>query len=1060
MTSTEAQREIWAAAQLGREGSCAFNQALTVTLRGPLDVADLRSALDDVVERHDALRVTLTSNGERLCFAAALHLEVPVVDLSLQRESDRAVACEQAINDEVTRPFDLECGPLVRARLVRLHDDEHVLLLTVHHIVCDGWSVEVLLRSLADCYSARRRRSGAGVEPAPAFYEFAAAKERERGGAVYAAAQQYWHSQFRESIPVLDLPTSNPRAPIRTFHAGREDRLLPFSLVASTRRVGASAGCSLFATLLAAWEVYLCRVSGQQDVVVGIPIAEQAILGLDSLVGHCVSLLPVRSQLSPDDRFVDRLRATRAAVADAMEYRACTFGSLIRTLRIQRDASRIPLVPVVLNIDRSRTKLPFEGLETEYRWTARRFETFELHLNAVETEQGIALECTYNADLFDASLIRHRLQEFETLLGGLVANPGEAISKISVVAETVRQGSQAPYPRDATLAELFEEQVARTPDAPAVTCEGSSLTYRELNARANQLAHLLRRRGVGPDVPVGLSVERSLEMIVGVLGIVKAGGAYVPLDPDYPAQRLAFMLADIQTPVVVTQAKWAERWSAGASTVLLDADGSSLAAESPDNPAANSRAEHLAYVMYTSGSTGRPKGVCIEQRSVVRLVMNTDYVELGPKEVFLQLAPMAFDAATFELWGSLLHGAKLIVAPPVTGSLTELLDLIERERVSVLWLTATVFHQIVDQHWPRLRHVRQILAGGEPLSVPHVKKALAALSTGQRLINGYGPTENTTFTCCHVMTAGSRISTTVPIGRPIAHTHVYVLDARGQAVGVGVAGELYIGGDGLAREYWRAPGITAERFVRDPARGRLYRSGDLVRYMPNGTLEFLGRLDRQVKIRGYRIELGEIESALTHHPGVKQAYVSVRESPERDRRLVAYTACRADARPSAAELWDHLRTMLPGYMLPQHIILLDALPLSPAGKVDSAALPAPWEDTAAATAPDDTFAAPSTAMEALIAGVWGDAIGMAAERVGRYDNFFDLGGHSLLAMAVIETIERKTGHRLSLIDLARATLTQLAGACEKRNGKQERRSTSLLQRAVRAMSQRWVRPTE
>jgi aspartate racemase len=565
----------------------------------------------------------------------------------------------------------------------------------------------------------------------------------------------------------------------------------------------------------------------------------------------------------------------------------------------------------------------------------------------------------------------------------------------------------------------------------ALSFEGRTLTYAELDVRANQVAHHLRGLGVGAGDRVGLCVERSLELVVGILGILKAGAAYLPLDPEYPQARLAFMLEDARAPVLLTQS-WLEGKlpEHAARVVCLDRDWAAIAAESDTRLSVEGTATDLAYVIYTSGSTGTPKGTAISHRSVVRLVQNTDFVELGPEQVFLQFAAISFDASTFELWGSLLHGARLVIFPARIPSLEELGEVIRSEGITTLWLTAALFHQMVDEQLESLGGVEQLLAGGDALSVPHVRRYLATLAGDRRLINGYGPTENTTFTCCHVMRGDTEIDGTVPIGRPIRNTTVYLLDAQGQPVPVGVAGELCTGGDGLAREYWNQPELTAEKFVPDPfsseAGGRLYRTGDRARYRADGVIEFLGRVDHQVKIRGFRVELGEIEAALRAHEAVGDAVVMTREDAPGDRRLVAWVAAGEGAGPSPSELRGFVRERLPEYMVPAVFVMLERLPLNANGKVDRSALPDPEGERQT----DQAYVAPRSELEQQIAAVWREVLRL--DEVGIDDNFFDLGGNSLLLMRVHGQLSRFLPREVSIVELFRLPTTRaLARSCHE-----------------------------
>jgi amino acid adenylation domain-containing protein len=682
-------------------------------------------------------------------------------------------------------------------------------------------------------------------------------------------------------------------------------------------------------------------------------------------------------------------------------------------------------------------KLP--GLRLSALPVERSSSQFDLTLFAREGDDGLRLSVEYNTDLFERETIRRLLGHYETLLGGAVADPAQVISRLPLLSEAEYQqllvewnATATAYPRDATLAERFEAQAAATPDGVALLFEEQQLTYRELNTRSNQLARYLRQHhSVGPEVRVGLPMERSVEMVVGVLGIVKAGGAYVPLDPNAPPGRLAFMLEDAGIALVLTQEASREHLPAEWSgpVIALDTQWPTIAQTPATDLVSGATVENLAYIMYTSGSTGVPKGTSICQRSVMRLVKNTNYLEVGPADTFLQFAPLAFDASTLEIWGSLLNGAKLVVFSPHQPSLEELGRCLREHEVSTLWLTAALFHQMVDSQPEALHGVRQLFSGGDVLSVPHVQRVLANLPEGGVLINGYGPTENTTFTCCHVMTRESRVEGSVPIGRPIANTQVYVLDRSMQPVPVGVYGELYIGGDGLARDYLKRPALTAEKFVPDPFSdtpgARLYRTGDLVRYRSDGTVEFQGRRDHQVKLRGYRIELGEIETVLSQHPEVQASVALAREDEPGDKRLVGYVVPLEESL-SASDLRRYLQARLPDYMVPAHFVMLDALPVTPNGKVDRKALPA-LSGTRGSL--ETSYVAPRTSMEQQLVDIWQDVLGL--EQVGVKDNFFELGGHSLLATQVVSRVREALKIDLKLQDFFELpSIAGLVGALE------------------------------
>jgi amino acid adenylation domain-containing protein len=712
-----------------------------------------------------------------------------------------------------------------------------------------------------------------------------------------------------------------------------------------------------------------------------------------------VNTVPFRTQMRGEQPLSDWLQSLRAQQVAIRPYEHTPLREVQQWSEVRSGNS---LFETILAFDNHSLGAALRNLGGN--WLNRSVELIEQPpyplTVAVHADPEMKIRLFYSRDRFADAAIADLGNRFQRLLDAIPENAGCLVRELPLMSEAERaevlgawNATTTAYPRDASVAAVFEAQVAAAPEAVAVSFEGAQLRYDALNARANQLAHELRARGVGPDVRVGLCVERSLEMVVGLLGILKAGGAYVPLDPTYPAERLAFMVEDTQVRLVLTQARFRARFS---GTVLcLDADAAVLAEQSVANPAPLVGPEHLAYLIYTSGSTGRPKAVAVPQRAVVRLVKGTTYVELGAQEVLLQFAPLAFDASTFEIWGALLNGGRLVVCPPDTLSLEDLGRVVREQGVTTLWLTAGLFHQMIETAGESLRGLKQLLAGGDVLSAAHVRQALRKLP-GCRLINGYGPTENTTFTCCHSFGSAEEVGASVPIGRPIANTRVYVLDGVGAPVPVGVAGELYIGGDGLARGYWARPALTAERFVAsalDPG-GRLYRTGDLVRWRPDGVLEFLGRRDGQVKIRGFRVEVGEIEAILSEHAAVQQVAVAARDADAGGKRLVAYVVGPG---ATAAALREYMRERVPDYMVPSLFVFLAQLPLTANGKVDRAALPAPETMTVTGTRK-----LARTPLEQQLAIIWAAVLGVDDPDI--HTSFFDLGGHSLLATQVISRI--------------------------------------------------------
>ena len=1005
-----AQQRLWFLEQMEGELT-AYNMPYGWKLRGSLDVEALRRALEEIVQRHEPLRTTfaMLDDAPVQVIQPSGQFELPVEDLSSlaaeQQDAEILTRCRL----EAEKPFNLSTDLMLRASLLHLGDDEHMLLLTMHHIASDGWSLRILWRELAGLYDAYCRGAESNLRELPVQYaDYAIWQRSELEGQRLEQLLQYWREQLKGVSP-LELPTDHPR-PARPTYRGAKHRFeLPEALVSQLKRLSQTAGVTLHMTLLAAFQTLLSRYSGQDDIAVGVPIAGRNHAELEDLIGFFVNTLVLRTDLSADPTFRELLGRVREVSLAAYHHQDLPFEKLVEELRPERDLSRSPLFQVLFQLlNFADEELALQNLDVSRLPSGSQRVRFDLEMHVWQRDKTLRGRVVYSTDLFDHSTIARMVGHFITLLQGIVAAPDQRISQLPLLTEPERQqllvewnDTAADHPRDKCVHELFEEQVERTPDAVAVIFEEQELTYRELNERANQLAHHLIALGVGPETLVGLCLERSPELVVGILGILKAGGAYVPLDADYPPQRLEFMLQDAAVKYLVTQPQLRGRLPvADCAVICLDTEPRILQYTARSNPSVDVGADNLAYVMYTSGSTGKPKGVAIRHRSIERLVFGNDYTSFGPDRVFLQLATPSFDASTFELWGALLHGAKLVVAHVGLPDFRQLEDLLKRNRVTTLWLTATFLNQVVEHYPQALNRVEEILTGGEALSVRHIGKARAALGSGVQFVNGYGPTESTTFaTCYQIPSDVAPEQESIPIGRPIANTQVYVLDEHRQPLPIGVPGELYIGGAGLARGYLNRPELTAEKFVGNPfsdhAESRLYRTGDLCRWRSDGNLEFLGRMDDQVKLRGFRIELGEIESVLNEHPSVAQGVVTLREDRPGDKRLVAYCVAASDSELKFSELRSYVQQRLPDYMLPAAFVRLDSLPLTPSGKVNRRGLPAPDDSRPEL---DTGFVAPRTPIEQQLSAIWSEVLGI--DEIGIHDNFFALGGHSLLATRV------------------------------------------------------------
>ena len=993
-------------------------------------------ALQAVIDRHDILRTGVLWEGLAEPVQVVLRqARLKVEEVHLDSSRGDIVQQLRARFDPRTYRIGIGEAPLLRVFIAEDRANARwVMLLLFHHLAIDHTAAELMQREV----QAYLLDKAAQLPLPPPFRNFVAQ-------ARLGVSREEHEAYFSKLLSDVEEPTAPfGLADVRSEGSGIAEarQLLDPQLARRLRDRARALGVSAASLCHLAYAQVLARTSGRDDVVFGTVLfgRMQGGDGAERTLGLFINTLPLRIRVG-GEAVEAGVRSTHAQLVQLLRHE---HASLALAQRASRVAAPAPLFSSLLNYRHSGGAAQTPTAEALRAWEGIGFlggeerTNYPLVLSVDDLGEGFGLKAQAQSPIDPMLVCSYMQRALEELVSALETSPTAPLHGLDILPAPERRqlllewnATQTDYPAEASIAQLFEAQVKPAPDAVALEYEGEELTYKELNVRSNRLAHYLKKQGVTRETRVGLCVERGLDMVVATLAILKAGGAYVPLDPEYPRERLAFMLEDTEAPVLLTQSGLRERLPAYAGKVIeLDADWKRIARESAVNPKAVAKAESLAYVIYTSGSTGRPKGTAVEQRSVVRLVKNTNFIELGPKEVFLQFAPISFDASTLEIWGPLLNGGRLVVAPAGQFALEKLAGLIEERGITTLWLTAALFNQMVDSHLAALRGVKQLLAGGEALSVPHVRKYLERIGKN-RLINGYGPTENTTFTCCHVMTAESRIGHTVPIGRPISNTRVYILDAHRKPVPVGVVGELYAGGAGVARGYLNQPESTAEKFVPSPfhAGERLYRTGDLVRYTAEGLIEFQGRIDSQVKIRGFRIELGEIETALGSHPAVKETVVLAREDSPGDKRLVAYVVASGEA-PAAIELKEHLAAQLPPYMLPAAFVTLDEIPLTPNGKVDRKALPAPER-----TGLEAEYVAPRNATEEKLAQIWAEVLKL--ERVGVNDNFFELGGHSLLAVTLIERM-RRAGLNADVRALfATPTLAELALAVGGESGEVE-----------------------
>jgi amino acid adenylation domain-containing protein len=1030
------QERLWFLHQ-SAGANAAYNLSSALRLTGDLDRDALVEALNQIAGRHEILRTTFAETGgvPYQVIHAAMRIDVPLTDVSHLPHDVREAEVRRLSDQDALALFDLECGPLLRVSLVRLGDAEHVLLSTVHHIVFDGWSGGVLVRELTAAYEAVRRGSPPPAAASAQYADYAIWQRETLDGMIVARELEYWRGRLTGLPDALALPADFTRretaAPRGAIYNVRVDS----GFVPALRTLCAETGATPFMVYLAAYAALLSRYSGQHDIVIGTGIANREHRDTEAMIGFFVNTLALRVGLGGHPSFRQLIDRVREVSLGAFQHARTPFHKVVEAVGAGQGASFYRAMFVLQNTPAERLELGSLGIESIPIEQA--VAKADLILEFTERGDEVTGLVEYNAELFAAPTIARMMAHLQTLIDAAVSAPDRRVEDLPLMPDGERarilsslSGGHSPFPSDRSIQQLFEEQTDTTPDAVALVFGDEALSYRELNWRANRIAHDLRGRGVTFGAAVGVFAERSLELVVGLLGILKAGAAYVSFEAGSPDERLAFMLDDSAVTFVLTGASLHDRLArvSGGGVELMRLDGSAPGLD--ENPAAPTSPDALAYVSYTSGSTGRPKGVEVTHRGVVRLVRDTNYAHFGPDETMLLFAPVSFDASTFEIWGALLNGGTLVVAPPGADALDSLGDVITGNQVTTMWMTAGLFHMMADEHLGDLAGVRQLVAGGDVLSPSRVRRVLH-LHPDLTLVNGYGPTEGTTFTCCHRMAGDVAPRARVPIGTPISNTQVHVVDQAMQIAPIGVYGELYIGGAGLARGYLARRSLTADRFVPDPFSGepgtRLYRSGDRVRLLDDGTVEFLERVDAQIKIRGFRVDPGEIETHLRALPSVQDAVVIMRSDAGGLAQLVAYLIPRAGAvRATTTELRDELQSRLPPYMLPSGFVWLEAFPLNENGKLDRRALPEPLlGDVMREHVP------PRSDTEKAIADIWSEVLD--GVRAGADDDFFELGGHSLLATQVMARLRQRFGPDLPFrIVFECPTVAALAEAIDRR----------------------------
>jgi amino acid adenylation domain-containing protein len=1036
-----AQQQMWVIDQM-TPGNPAYNLPYGFHVRGPLDITALEQSFNEVIKRHEILRTTFAAaDAEPVqLIHPELKLELNLTALDHLPVEERENKLQDLASEEATKSFELQRLPLIRVSVFKLAEAEHVLIVNLHHIVGDGLSIGLLLNELDRFY----RGFTAGDEPrapelAIQYADFALWQRCTLANeAAYRTQIEFWQKQLGGTIPVLELPTDQARPPFQSFHGSNVFFNIAAAQAQNLTCLGRREGATFFMTLLAAFQVLLQRYSGADDLVIGTPLAARNPRDVQSLIGNFLNMVALRCDLSGDPTFVELLRRTRATVLDAFSNSDLPFEAMMKHLRFERDPSRNPIFQVVLQV--LPTSVPQLGdLEVSNFYFDLKFAQFDLSVQLYEEAGGYRGRFEYCSDLFKPQTIRRMCAHYGTLLQAIAHDPNQKISALPMLTESERRqaisgwNTNVSYPKGRCLHERFEKQVELTPDAVAVVCEEQRLSYAELNRRANQLAHRLCALGVTPDQLVGLRTDRSIEMVIGIVGILKAGGAYLPLDPACPKDRVAFMLEDSGVKVVVTQTSLAADFKGIPSTcVFLEEQPSG----NDTNPSSVTTADNLAYVIYTSGSTGKPKGALVTHYNVTRLFDATDdWYHFNQHDVWSLFHSCAFDFSVWELWGALLYGGRVVVVPYwVSRSPEAFRELLVREHVTVLNQTPSAFRQLIqaDLALPKADFaMRYVIFGGEALELQSLRPWFERYGDAHPLlVNMYGITETTVHvTYRPICVDDLRLEQGSVIGMPIPDLQVYILDPNGEPVPIGVPGEMYVGGAGVARGYLNRPELSAKRFISDPfsgwagtSRATMYRTGDLARRLEDGDIEYLGRIDEQVKIRGYRIEPAEIEAAIAGHSAVRDVAVVAREDEPGDHRLVAYLVAENAPSELAEQLRTLIRASMPEYMVPAHFVIVEALPLTSNGKLDRKALPPP--DFGGAARRNRAVAARTPAEEMVM-----DIFRGVLKRTdfGVFDNFFDLGGHSLMAARLMSGLRSASGVDVALRELfARPTVAGLA----------------------------------
>lgn len=1031
--TTEAQREIWTNVQIGgHAANCAYNESVSLHLDGQFNPDAFTQAVQTLFARHDALRSTFSDDGLTMLIASIVNIDVPLIDLSGKSTAAIEKEVNNILESEAEYNFNLSSGPLGMVKVIRFSDKKHQLILTFHHIVCDGWSLGIMMQDLGKMYSAYVSEKPYVDEPAVSYIEYSKNEIAYLNSEEYKKVEAFWLDRYRGDIPSMELPLNKTRPSFRTYNAKRIDLEVDPVLVEAIKKAGGKNGASFITTLTAAFEVYLHRITGSSDVVVGLAAAGQSAIGKDNLVGHCVNLLPLRSRVDASLNFYEYLKHRKSQILDAYDHQRYTFGSLIRNLNLPRDPSRIPLVPVSFNVDMGITNgVNFEGCTYKFTTNKRNYENFEFFINAAGNGNELTLECTFNTDLFTEEMVLLRMHEFVELLTSIINEPAKPLGFLNILTAKQKnqlynewQGKYNDFSANGSIIEMINKEALSHPRSVALIYENQPVTYFELIEQSNKLANYLISKGIGSNSLVAVFMERSVGLMVSILGILKAGAAYVPIDLTYPEDRINYVLEDSNAVVVITSLKARNKISFPGKQVLIAEELFELSKSFPSTASETKiKPDQLAYVIYTSGSTGKPKGVAIEHYTVVNYISWCNKHYFGDRSFgnFGLYSSLSFDLTVTSIFCTLSRGKTLTIFHHDSEVMDVLKDSFGKNTIvdSIKMTPAHV--QLLEGLGLKTNKILKAIVGGEELTTRHVE-ILHDINPDMEIVNEYGPTEATVGCVIKDVKVPADALT---IGKPIDNAEVFILDQNLQPLPPGIPGKIFIAGGGLARGYINRPELTDEKFLILTINGdpmRLYDSGDIGRYRLNGDMEFLGRADNQVKIRGYRIELGEIESELSKMQEVKELTIIAREDIPGDKRIIAYIVLNKNAEPNALHFREQLVKVLPEYMVPAAFVFIEKLPLTANGKIDRKLLPSPSE---VINTDQPVFEEPKTPIEQVIANIWCSVLSLA--KVGRNDNFFELGGHSLLGVKMLNEVENQLGVKINLSSLfAASTIAEIA----------------------------------